>query len=61
MTLKKWILVALIATVVAGFVVSGGSELLTLENLRKTSSLWVTGSIRICWLRFWVLLVFMSW
>ena len=35
MTLKKWILVALIATVVAGFVVSGGSELLTLENLKQ--------------------------
>lgn len=35
MTLKKWILVALIATVVAGFVVSGGSELLTLENLKE--------------------------
>ncbi|MBQ93814.1 MAG: pyridine nucleotide-disulfide oxidoreductase, partial [Marinobacter sp.] len=35
MTLKKWILVALIAAVVVGFIASGGSELLTLENLKE--------------------------
>ena len=35
MTLKKWILVALIAAVVTGFIASGGSELLTLENLKE--------------------------
>ena len=35
MTLKKWILVALIAAVVVGFIASGGSELLTLENLKQ--------------------------
>ncbi|MEX2475508.1 FAD-dependent oxidoreductase [Marinobacter sp.] len=34
MTAKKWILVAVIAAVVIGFIASGGNELLTLQNLK---------------------------
>ncbi|MEE3169953.1 MAG: TVP38/TMEM64 family protein, partial [Pseudomonadota bacterium] len=34
MTFKKWILIAVIAAVVTGFVSAGGTELLTLDNLK---------------------------
>jgi len=39
MTSKKWMLVALIAAVVIGFIVSGGGELLTLQNLKDNQQL----------------------
>ncbi len=34
MTFKKWILIAVIAAVVTGFVSAGGTEVLTLDNLK---------------------------
>ncbi|AOY89301.1 pyridine nucleotide-disulfide oxidoreductase [Marinobacter salinus] len=48
MTLKKWILVALIAAVVIGFIASGGGELLTLENLKENQQVldnWISQNL----------------
>lgn len=39
MTLKKWILIAVIAAIVIGFIASGGDEVLTLQNLKDNQQL----------------------
>ncbi|MEQ9547051.1 MAG: FAD-dependent oxidoreductase [Marinobacter sp.] len=39
MTSKKWMLIAVIAAVVIGFIASGGDELLTLQNLKDNQQL----------------------
>ncbi|MCG2582653.1 MAG: FAD-dependent oxidoreductase [Marinobacter sp.] len=39
MSSKKWMLIVLIAAVVIGFIVSGGDELLTLQNLKDNQQL----------------------
>ncbi|MDX1599629.1 MAG: FAD-dependent oxidoreductase [Marinobacter sp.] len=60
MTSKKWMLIALIATVVIGFIVSGGNELLTLQNLKDNQQLlenWIARNLVVAVLGFMAIYV----
>ncbi|MFL1466971.1 FAD-dependent oxidoreductase [Marinobacter sp. HN1S83] len=63
MTSKKWMLVALIAAVVIGFIVSGGDELLTLENLKENQQLledWIDRNLVVAVLGFFLIYVLVT-
>ncbi|WP_297797554.1 bifunctional TVP38/TMEM64 family protein/FAD-dependent oxidoreductase [uncultured Marinobacter sp.] len=60
MTSKKWMLIALIAAVVIGFIVSGGNELLTLQNLKDNQQLlenWIARNLVVAVLGFMAIYV----
>lgn len=55
MAVKKWILLAVIAAVVIGFIASGGNELLTLQNLKDNQQLlasWIEQNLAVAVLGF---------
>ncbi|MFL1456766.1 FAD-dependent oxidoreductase [Marinobacter sp. GN3S48] len=57
---KKWILVAVIAAVVIGFIASGGDELLTLQNLKDNQLLlesWIERNLVVSVLGFFLIYV----
>ncbi len=63
MTLKKWILIAVIAAVVIGFIASGGGEVLTLQNLKDNQQLlgnWIEQNLLVAVLGYVVIYVLVT-